>query len=135
MADCCNPISGDNVFGIALDNKKIVIHRTSCPNADTIMAKYGDRILRAGWVNQESIEYVTKIRFNGIDDLGLVNRITNIISSSLTINMKSISFESNEGLFNGLVSVFVYDTSHLDKLIENLKSIKGVLTVERLDNN
>ena len=134
LAECCSPISGDNVFGIALDNKKIVIHRTSCPNSNTLMAKYGDRVLRAGWENQENIEYVTKIRFNGIDELGLVNRITNIISSDLTINMQSISFESSEGLFNGQVSVLVYDTTHLDTLIENLKNIKGVLTVERFDN-
>ncbi len=135
LAQCCNAIPGDDVFGFITVSEGIKIHRVNCPNAIQLMSNYGYRIVKARWTNQELIEFLAGIKFTGIDDVGLVNNITGIISSELNVNMRSISFESYDGMFEGKVMAYVHDTNHLERLINKLRKVKGVLEVERIDTN
>jgi len=132
LSQCCNPIPGDDVFGFVTINDGIKIHRVRCPNAVQMRSNFAYRIIKAKWQSQKESEFAAQIRFKGIDDLGLVEKITHAISSDLNVNMKAISFESNDGVFNGRVTVLVYDTDHLNNLIKRLQSVEGVLTVERV---
>lgn len=134
LSPCCHPIAGDDVFGFITINEGIKIHRVSCPNAVQLMSNYGYRIVKARWKGQEKIEFLAGVYFKGIDDVGLVNKITTVISQELNINMRSISFESHDGIFEGKVFLYVHDTHHLDRLIGNLRKIDGVHQVTRIDN-
>ena len=134
LSPCCSPIPGDDVFGFVTINEGIKIHRITCPNAVQLMSNYGYRVVKARWKSKELIEFMAGIHFKGIDDVGLVNNITSVISKELNINMRSISFESHDGIFEGKVFVYVHDAAHLDKLIQNLKQIPGVQSVIRIDN-
>lgn len=133
IASCCNPIPGDDVFGFITVSEGIKIHRTNCPNAVSLMSNYAYRIVKARWKGEDVVEFLAGITFSGIDDVGLVNKITNIISHEHHVNMRSISFESNDGIFEGKVMAFVHDTEHLQGLIDKLKRINGVRSVERID--
>lgn len=133
LATCCKPIPGDNVFGFVTVSDGIKIHRNNCPNATQLMSNYAYRIVKAQWQSDELLEFMAGVRFTGIDDVGLVYNITNTISQELSVNMKSIGFESHDGIFSGEVMLFVHDTDHLSSLIEKLKDVPGVLTVERIN--
>ncbi|SET69249.1 RelA/SpoT family protein [Hymenobacter actinosclerus] len=133
IAPCCNPIPGDDVFGFETD-EGIVIHRTSCPQAVQMMSNYGNRIVRAKWTEQLELAFLAGIRIKGADRVGLVNDVTRIISTSLKVNMRSITMDSNDGIFEGQIMVFVNDTAHLDRLIQRLNKVNGVMTVERFDS-
>jgi len=132
LSQCCNPIPGDDVFGFVTISDGIKIHRVRCPNAVQMRSNFAYRIIKAKWQSQKESEFAAKIRFKGIDDLGLVEKITHAISTDLNVNMKAISFESNDGVFDGRVTVLVYNTDHLNNLIKRLQSVEGVLTVERV---
>ncbi|GGE93367.1 RelA/SpoT family protein [Hymenobacter cavernae] len=132
IAPCCNPIPGDDVFGFETE-EGIVIHRTSCPKAVELMSNYGNRIVRAKWTEQLELAFLAGIRIKGSDRVGLVNDVTRIISNSLKVNMRSITVDSNDGMFEGQIVVFVHDTTHLHKLIQRLSKVDGVLLVERFD--
>ncbi|SHK98645.1 RelA/SpoT family protein [Hymenobacter psychrotolerans] len=132
IAPCCNPIPGDDVFGFETD-EGIVIHRTSCPKAVQMMSNYGNRIVRAKWTDQLELAFLAGIRIKGSDRVGLVNDVTRIISNSLKVNMRSITIDSDDGMFEGQIMVFVNDTAHLTKLIQRLSRVNGVLVVERFD--
>ncbi len=134
LAPCCHPISGDDVFGFITINEGIKIHRVSCPNAVQLMSSYGYRVVKARWKSQQMIEFLAGVKFRGIDQVGLVNTITNVISKQLNINMRSISFQTNDGIFEGTIFLFVHDTTHLDKLIKALREVNGVTEVERIDS-
>ncbi|HKL03659.1 MAG TPA: RelA/SpoT family protein, partial [Cryomorphaceae bacterium] len=135
LAPCCNPIPGDDVFGFVTINDGIKIHRNKCPNAVQLRSNYAYRVIRATWQSQKEKEFLAYIFFKGIDDIGLVHNITQTISNDLNVNMKAISFESNDGVFNGRVSVYVYDTDHLKGLMKRLREVEGVLTVERAETS
>ncbi|NNE54397.1 MAG: bifunctional (p)ppGpp synthetase/guanosine-3',5'-bis(diphosphate) 3'-pyrophosphohydrolase, partial [Flavobacteriales bacterium] len=134
LATCCNPISGDDVFGFITVTDGIKIHRTTCPNATEMLSNYAYRVIKARWASKELVEFEVGLRFTGIDDIGLVNKITNIISANMNVNMKAISFESNDGIFEGTVRVLVTDTTHLNQLMDALKAVDGVLTVDRMES-
>jgi GTP pyrophosphokinase len=134
LAQCCNPIPGDEVFGFVTVSDGIKIHRSNCPNAEHLLSHFAYRAIKARWAGKESLQFEVGIQFNGIDDVGLVNKITGIISSDMHVNMKSISFDSNDGIFEGKVNVLVTDTNHLQTLMEKLRAVSGVLTVERIEN-
>ena len=134
FAPCCNPIPGDDIFGFITINDGIKIHRNKCPNARQLMANYAYRIIRASWRGQEYEEFLTGMVFTGIDDVGLVNKITNIISADLNVNMKSISFDSHDGIFEGRVMAYVRDTEHLDNLMNTLLEVDGINSIERIDH-
>lgn len=133
LSPCCNPIPGDDVFGFITISEGIKIHRVTCPNAVQLMSNYAYRIVKARWHGQELISVLAGIKITGIDEVGLVNNITRIISGELNVNMRSISFDTNDGTFEGNIMVFVHDTSHLTELINKLRKVQGVLSVKRIN--
>jgi guanosine-3',5'-bis(diphosphate) 3'-pyrophosphohydrolase len=133
LARCCNPIPGDDVFGFETETG-LIIHRTSCHRAVDLMSNYGNRIVRAKWTDQLELAFLAGIRFKGSDRVGIVNDVTRIISTALKVNMRSITVEANDGFFEGQILVFVNDTDHLNKLIQRLTKVNGVLQVERFDS-
>jgi guanosine-3',5'-bis(diphosphate) 3'-pyrophosphohydrolase len=133
LSPCCNPIPGDDVFGFITINEGIKIHRTNCPNAIQLMSNYAYRIVKAKWTGQNEIAFLAGIKINGVDEVGVVSAITKVISSELKVNMRSISIESNEGLFEGTIMLFVRNTDHLKKLMQKLSQAKGILNVTRVD--
>lgn len=135
LANCCNPIPGDDVFGFVTVSDGIKIHRTNCPNAAKLMANYGYRIVKARWTNQQELAFLTGIRITGIDDVGLINQLTTVISNDFKVNMRSITVDSDNGIFEGSIMVYVNDTEHLDNLIKKLKMVKGVTAVTRFDSD
>lgn len=134
IARCCNPIPGDPVFGFITINEGIKIHRNNCPNAEHLMSKMAYRCIKARWKSQELVERIAAIQISGIDQLGLVNRLTEIISKQHNVNMKSISFESFDGIFEGRMKVLVYDIEHLEQLMRKFEEVEGVQRVERWDS-
>ena len=134
LANCCNPISGDDVFGFVTVSDGIKIHRTNCPNAAKLMANYGYRIVKAKWTNQQELAFLTGLRITGIDEVGLINQLTTVISNDFKVNIRSITVDSDNGIFEGTIMVYVNDTHHLDNLIRKLKMIKGISTVTRFDS-
>lgn len=133
LAPCCSPIPGDDIFGFVTIGDGIKIHRTNCPNAVQMLSKFDYRVIKAKWSSQKEKESLAFIRFEGIDDIGLVHTITDTISRQLSVNMKSISFESHDGIFTGDISLYIHNTTHLNKLIREMENIKGVTRVMRVE--
>ena len=132
LANCCNPIPGDKVFGFLTVNEGIKVHKKNCPNAVSLQSNYAYRIMPAKWIDSSQQEFLVKIVVSGIDHIGLVNDITSIISENMHVNMKSISFESNDGLFSGKINVVVKNNTIIRKLLEKLKKINGIDKVTRV---
>ncbi len=135
LSPCCNPIPGDDVFGFITVGEGIKIHRTNCPNAIQLMSNYAYRIVKARWTGQKEIAFLAGIKINGVDEVGVVNNITKVISNELKVNIRSISIESNDGVFEGTIMLFVHDTDHLKKLMQKLTKVSGILSVARIDTN
>jgi GTP pyrophosphokinase len=135
LSTCCNPIPGDDVFGFVTVGEGIKIHRTSCPNATKLMSNFGYRIVKARWNSQKQLAFLTGLNITGIDDVGLINKITTIISNDFKVNMRSITVDSHEGIFDGSIMVYVNDTHHLNELIAKLKQVNGVTDVRRFDSD
>lgn len=135
LAPCCNPIPGDDVFGFITINDGIKIHRTNCPNAIKLMSNFGYRIVKAKWTGQKEIAFLTGIRIVGTDEVGVVNNITKVVSNDFKVNMRSITVDSDDGIFEGTLMIYVNDTAHLDVLIKKLKLVNGVINVTRFDAN
>ncbi len=133
LAKCCNPIPGDDVFGFVSTGKGLIIHRTSCPNSARLMANYGHRVVKTKWAKNKEISFLTGLKIIGMDDVGMVNKITNVISGELKINISALSIESKEGLFEGTIKVFVHDKEELEELVDRLFQLKGIHTVDRFD--
>ncbi|MDC0105720.1 RelA/SpoT family protein [Bacteroidia bacterium] len=133
MANCCNPIPGDKVIGFITVMGEIKIHQTSCKNAANLMSRFGYRIIKANWSDDVTMQedFEAALEISGIDSLGLVSKVTDIVSKQLKVNMKSISFESLDGTFIGKLKVQVSDTEHLDQLMNELKSIDEYVKVTR----
>lgn len=135
LSPCCNPIPGDDVFGFVTVNEGIKIHRINCPNAARLMANYAYRVVKAKWTSQKELAFMTGVRIIGIDDVGLVNRITSVISQEFNVNIRSITISSNEGIFEGSIMVYVKDTNQLEDLIRTLKKIRGITRITRFDSD
>ena len=131
MAQCCSPIPGDNVFGFISINEGIKIHRYSCPNSEHLQSKMAYRCIKATWKNTDLKESLASITVQGIDAKGIVNKLTNIVTNEHDVNMKSISFETNDGIFIGVMTVLVFDTEHLDQLMQKFEDVEGVERVFR----
>ena len=132
LAVCCNPIPGDAVFGFTTINDGIKVHKKNCPNALSMQSNYAYRIIQAKWIDSSKQEYYANILLSGIDNLGLVNHITKVISENMHVNMTSISFQSNDGIFSGKINVSVKNKTLLKKLMDNLKKINGIDKVSRI---
>ncbi|MGK0254102.1 MAG: guanosine-3',5'-bis(diphosphate) 3'-pyrophosphohydrolase [Mariniflexile sp.] len=132
LSNCCNPIPGDDVFGFLTVSEGIKIHKKNCPNALSLQSNYAYRIMTAKWVDSTQQEFLAQIIISGIDQIGLVNDITKIISENMHVNMKSLSFESDDGLFSGKINVVVKNNTLLKKLLEKLKKINGIDKITRV---
>ena len=133
FAKCCNPIAGDDVFGFITVSDGIKIHRTTCPNAAELLSNYGYRIIKAKWASARKHSFEATLAIIGTDRLGLVNDVSNIISEELKVNMRSLSINTEGGIFEGIIRLYVEDTSHLDTLVKKLKKVSGVVKVSRIN--
>ncbi|MFY7847787.1 MAG: RelA/SpoT family protein [Bacteroidia bacterium] len=135
LSKCCNPIPGDPIFGFVTIGEGVKIHRVNCPNAVSLMSNYGYRIIKAEWKSKFNFDkaFLAGLRITGIDDVGIVSRTTDIISKELKVNMKSISFGSNAGTFEGTILLYTHDTTHLNDLISKLEKIGKHITVTRIE--
>lgn len=133
LANCCKPIPGDDVFGFVTTGKGLTIHRTNCPNAAKLLANYGHRVVKTKWAKNKEISFLTGIRIVGLDDVGVVNKITNLISGELKINISALTIEAKEGLFEGNIKLYVHDKEELDNLVQSLLNLPGIESVERYD--
>lgn len=132
LAKCCQPIYGDDVFGFVTVSGGIKIHRCDCPNAPELRKRFGYRVVKAKWSGKGSSQYSVTLRVVGTDDIGIVNNMTSIISKDEKLTLRSISIDSNDGLFRGNLVVSVADTARMEALIKKLKTVKGVKSVERI---
>ncbi|MBL7736327.1 MAG: bifunctional (p)ppGpp synthetase/guanosine-3',5'-bis(diphosphate) 3'-pyrophosphohydrolase, partial [Chitinophagaceae bacterium] len=133
LANCCKPIPGDDVFGFVTTGKGLTIHRTNCPNAAKLMANFGHRVVKTKWVKNKEISFLTGLKIIGLDDVGVIHKITNLISGELKININAMTIEAKEGLFHGNVKIYVHDKEELDMLADRLKKLPGIETVDRYD--
>lgn len=131
LSKCCNPIYGDEIFGFVSTQGSIKIHRTDCPNALQMRARFGYRIVKARWSGKQGSQYIAVLRVIGHDDIGIVTNITSIISKEKNVSLRTINIDSTDGLFQGHISVMVDDISALESLIRKIKTVKGVKSVER----
>jgi len=134
VASCCNPIPGDEVIGlIASEQLPIHLHRTNCPKAIELMSSFGNKMVKVEWTNRESIFFLTSIRVKGIDRIGMLSDIARVISSELSLNIKSFCLEAKDGYAEGDVKLYVQDVHILNRLLMNLREIEGVRNVTRVD--
>jgi len=135
LGKCCNPIAGDKVFGFVTIGKGITIHRKSCPNAKKLLENYGYRKINVTWkASEQSLAYHVNVKVIGIDKMGMLEEITNVISKDLRVNMISIKVDSRDGAFLGTITVQVKDNKHLDELLHKLSKVKGVNKAIRIDS-
>jgi GTP pyrophosphokinase len=131
LSQCCNPIPGDTVFGFISVNDGIKVHKKNCPNAISLQSNYAYRIISAKWIDSSQEEFTAEIKLTGIDNLGLINNITEIISDNMHVNMKNLNFDTDSGTFTGKITVVVKNKAILKKLIDNLKEVQGIDKVSR----
>lgn len=132
LSQCCNPIPGDDVFGFVSVNDGIKVHKKNCPNAISLQSNYAYRIMSAKWIDSSQEEFMVDVQITGIDNLGLVNDITNIISDNMHVNMRNLNFSADGGTFTGKITLVVKNNSILKKLINNLKQVEGIDKVTRI---
>ncbi|MFM8587508.1 MAG: RelA/SpoT family protein [Bacteroidota bacterium] len=133
LANCCKPIPGDDVFGFVSSGKGLIIHRTNCPNATQLLSSYGHRVVKTKWAKNKEISFLTGLNIIGLDDVGVIHKITNLISGELKINISAITVEAKEGIFEGNIRLYVHDKEELDELIAELKLLPGIQDVRRYD--
>ena len=131
LSSCCRPLPGDKVFGFLTVNEGIKVHKSDCKNALSLQSKFAYRILKSKWIDSTQHDYTSTIQIIGIDNIGLVNKITTIISENLTINMRKMSFDTEGDIFKGSITLRVKNKKIIDKLIQRIKKIKGVYKAVR----
>ena len=131
LSPCCNPIAGDDVFGFVTISYGVKVHKNECPNALTLRSNYAYRIVNAKWIDSSQNEFTAKLQLTGLDDLGLVNKVTQVISNTNNVNISRMSFDSNDGTFEGNILLKVKNTALLKKMIKQLQNINGVDKVVR----
>ena len=131
LAQCCRPISGDDVFAFITINEGIKIHRSNCTNAPELIANHGYRILKARWSTTREGSFLVGLKIIGTDRIGIISDLSNIISSELKVNMHSMSLNTNNGIFEGLIELYVDHTFHLDRLMDKVEKISGVVKLTR----
>jgi GTP pyrophosphokinase len=131
MAICCNAIPGDLIFGFLTVVDGIKVHRSDCPNAIQLRSSYAYRVLKAKWISKDVIDFVASINIKGIDSVGLMNKVTQIISNQMHVNIKSINISSNDGIFEGIITLKVHNVTFLKELTTKLKRIKAISSITR----
>ena len=125
------PIPGDNVVGFIEDDGSVLVHKKSCQRATDLAAKQGDRIVAARWSKHFMMSYLARISITGLDRMGIISDMSKVISLQLGVNMRKISIETHDEIFEGTVDLYVRNTDDLDKLIKSLSAIKGIESVKR----
>lgn len=133
MADCCHPIPGDDVLGYIDDNNRIAIHKRQCPIAAKLKSSYGNRILAAEWNTHKDLSFLVYIYIKGIDSIGLLNEITSIISKQLNVNMRKLNIETNDGIFEGKIQLWVHDVEDVKAICNNLRKVQNIKQVTRIE--
>jgi GTP diphosphokinase / guanosine-3',5'-bis(diphosphate) 3'-diphosphatase len=133
LAKCCSPIPGDDVFGFVTTGEGLKIHRTNCSNATRLLANYGHRVVKTKWAKNKEISFLTGLKIVGLDDVGVIHKITNLISGEMKFNISAMTIEAKDGIFMGNVKVFVHDKDELETLLERLLQLKGIESVDRYD--
>jgi GTP pyrophosphokinase len=131
LSACCNPIPGDMIFGFLTVLDGIKVHRSDCPNAIQLRSNYAYRILPGKWVNKEEIDFIATINIKGIDSVGLMNKVTQIISNQMNVNIKSINISSDDGVFEGIITLRVHNVSFLKELTTKLQKVKAITSITR----
>lgn len=131
IASCCNPIPGDDVVGYLDDDDKLILHSRKCINAIRLMTSQGNRIVSAQWESHRILSYLAVINISGIDQMGIVSKITKVISEDQNVNMRSINFESHDGIFEGIIYLYIHNAEVLNNLITNIMKLKGIYSVTR----
>jgi GTP pyrophosphokinase len=134
IASCCNPIPGDEVIGYRSPEGSIIIHKPKCPVAIRIMSNEGNRIIAVKWAIHKLVSFLARISITGIDRIGLVNEITNIISSELKVNMTNINISVQNGIFEGTIDLYVHHSKDLNNLILKISNIKGIESIKRVED-
>jgi GTP pyrophosphokinase len=134
LAKCCNPIPGEKVIGYLSADDHINIHKAGCNELEKYLSNQGERIVEVEWTKFKKQSYLTRIKLDGFDRLGIANQITTIISKENNINMRSLHFDAHEGIFTGELFLYIHNTDDLNKLIERLIKIKGIDSVSRIEN-
>jgi len=132
LAKCCNPVPGDRVFGFVTTAEGLKVHRDDCPNAVLLQSRFANRTLKAKWIDKKGTFATINLLIEGMDRMGLVNDVTKVISSELSLNIKAISFAVDDGLFTGQVTIEVADKVALTDTITNIKQLEGISTVSRV---
>ena len=132
MSKCCNPIPGDKVFGFVTINDGIKVHKKDCPNAISLQSNYAYRIMSAKWIDSTKQEFKAILKIHGVDHVGMVNEITQVISKNMSVNIQNLNIAGHDGIFEGKITVIVKNSTQLKKLSDSIKRIEGIETVERI---
>ena len=134
LADCCKPIPGDDVLGYIDDNNRIVIHKRQCPIAAQLKTSFGNRLLAVEWETGKALNFPVNVYIKGIDGIGVLNQVTQVISQQLNVNIHKLNIESNDGIFEGSIQIYVHDVDDVNTICTNLKKINHIKTVTRIEN-
>jgi guanosine-3',5'-bis(diphosphate) 3'-pyrophosphohydrolase len=134
LSVCCKPIPGDAVFGFVTINDGIKVHKNNCPNAISLQSNFAYRIIKAKWIDSTKQEFSAILMVSGVDNKGIVNNITRIISSNMDVFINSINISGNAGIFEGKISLTVKNKNQLTKLINSIKKVEGVQKVTRVNS-
>jgi GTP pyrophosphokinase len=133
LAKCCNPIPGDDVFGYITATEGLKIHSTKCPNAIKLLGNQAHRVIATKWSKNHEVAFLTKLKITGIDEVGVMSKITDVISGQMRLNIRSISIDTMDGIFEGIFMVYINDTEQLEKLSQKLLQLQGIQNVERIE--
>lgn len=134
MAECCHPIPGDDVLGYIDENNRIIIHKRQCPIAARLKSSYGNRIIATEWDTHKELSFLVTIYLKGIDSIGLLNEVTQVISRQLNVNIRKLSIETNDGIFEGKIQLYVHDVDDVRAICNNLKLIQNIKQVVRIED-
>ena len=134
IAECCHPIPGDDVLGYIDENDRVIIHKRQCPVAAKLKSSYGNRIIATVWDTHKVLSFLVYIYIKGIDNMGLLNEITQVISRQLNVNIRKLDIETNDGIFEGKVQLYVHDVDDVKAICDNLRKIQNIKSVTRVEN-
>ena len=133
MADCCHPIPGDDVLGYIDEQNRIIIHKRQCPVAARLKSSYGNRIIATEWDTHKELSFLVTIYLKGIDSMGLLNEVTQVISRQLNVNIRKLTIETTDGIFEGKIQLYVHDVDDVRSICDNLKQIQNIKQVTRIE--
>ncbi|HZJ73159.1 MAG TPA: bifunctional (p)ppGpp synthetase/guanosine-3',5'-bis(diphosphate) 3'-pyrophosphohydrolase [Perlabentimonas sp.] len=134
VAECCNPIPGDEVVGYVTDDENVIVHKVNCAEAIRLMSRHGDRIVSAKWTTHKVLSFLARIEIRGMDRTGLLSELVRTISDELRVNIRKLDIESHDGIFNSSIDLYVHSASNLNTLIGNVMKIKGIDSVKRIEH-